>query len=162
LTPDLPFSHQKGFTVAENAADKDSAVKGTSADTSPSGLAVKTPSIKQDNTVSPGDTDPQVTEDKGDGQARETPNGLTVVRTVGRDFRVEGNDVDGYIGVSPEYRTYANPTDKPYLTQGDVDLLVRSGLPTDVEAMTLANAQGQPIKDDEDESDDADKKSDKE
>jgi hypothetical protein len=34
----------------------------------------------------------------------------------GRDFRVEGNDVSGYIGVDPEYQTYANPGDKPYLT----------------------------------------------
>lgn len=34
----------------------------------------------------------------------------------GRDFRVEGNDVSGYIGVDPEYMTYANPGDKPHLT----------------------------------------------
>lgn len=34
----------------------------------------------------------------------------------GRDFRVEGNDVSGYIGVDPEYQTYANEHDKPLLT----------------------------------------------
>lgn len=34
----------------------------------------------------------------------------------GRDYRVEGNDTSGYIGVSPEYMTYANETEKPTLT----------------------------------------------
>lgn len=34
----------------------------------------------------------------------------------GRDYRVEGNDVGGYLGVSPEYMTYANDTEKPLLT----------------------------------------------
>lgn len=34
----------------------------------------------------------------------------------GRDFRVEGNDVRDYVGVDPEYRTYANEYDAPILT----------------------------------------------
>lgn len=34
----------------------------------------------------------------------------------GRDYRVEGNDVRDYIGVDPEYRTYANEYDAPMLT----------------------------------------------
>ena len=34
----------------------------------------------------------------------------------GRDFRVEGNDVSGYLGVDPEYMTYANETERPHLT----------------------------------------------
>jgi hypothetical protein len=34
----------------------------------------------------------------------------------GRDFRVEGNDVRDYVGVDPEYMTYANPGDAPMLT----------------------------------------------
>jgi hypothetical protein len=34
----------------------------------------------------------------------------------GRDYRVEGNDVRDYYGVDPEYRTYANDTDKPIMT----------------------------------------------
>lgn len=38
------------------------------------------------------------------------------VVTDGRDYRVEGNDVSGYIGVSPEYMTYANETERPLLT----------------------------------------------
>lgn len=33
-----------------------------------------------------------------------------------RDFRVEGNDVRDYVGVDQEYRTYANPTEAPMLT----------------------------------------------
>lgn len=31
----------------------------------------------------------------------------------GRDYRVEGNETDGYVGVSPEYATYANETEAP-------------------------------------------------
>jgi hypothetical protein len=34
----------------------------------------------------------------------------------GRDFSVPGNDTSGYIGVSPEYMTYANETERPRLT----------------------------------------------
>lgn len=36
--------------------------------------------------------------------------------TEGRNYRVEGNDTSGYVGVSPEYMTYANKTEKPELT----------------------------------------------
>lgn len=36
--------------------------------------------------------------------------------TMGRDYRVEGNDVRDYIGVDPEYMTYANATEAPGLT----------------------------------------------
>lgn len=32
----------------------------------------------------------------------------------GRSFAVEGNDLSGYFGVSPEYMTYANDTDRPF------------------------------------------------
>ena len=31
----------------------------------------------------------------------------------GRDYRVEDNEVEDYLGVSPEYMTYANETEKP-------------------------------------------------
>lgn len=34
-----------------------------------------------------------------------------------RSMVVPGNDVTGYIGVSPEYQNYAHPTNKPYLTE---------------------------------------------
>lgn len=33
-----------------------------------------------------------------------------------RDYRVEGNDVRDYVGVDPEYMTYANATEAPMLT----------------------------------------------
>lgn len=33
-----------------------------------------------------------------------------------RQFALPGNDVSGYLGVDPEYMTYANETEKPYLT----------------------------------------------
>jgi hypothetical protein len=36
-----------------------------------------------------------------------------------RDYRVEGNDVRDYIGVDPEYMTYANETEAPILTDSE-------------------------------------------
>lgn len=33
-------------------------------------------------------------------------------------FAVEGNDTSAYVGVSEEYRTYANETEKPYPFEG--------------------------------------------
>lgn len=97
---------------------------------------------------------------------KTTPDGTPVVRTIGRDFRVEGNDVDGYIGVSAEYRTYANETEKPYVTDGEVEAMLASGQLTDAEMLTLQVA-GQkqasgvvPSEEDDDEKgDDEDDKS---
>lgn len=37
----------------------------------------------------------------------------------GREFAVEGNDTDGYIGAGPEYRTYANETEAPLSSDED-------------------------------------------
>lgn len=34
-----------------------------------------------------------------------------------RDFRVEGNETDAYVGVSPEYMTYADDTSKPLFAE---------------------------------------------
>lgn len=39
-----------------------------------------------------------------------------MTQTDGRDYRVEGNDTRGYVGVDPEYQTYANETEKPLNT----------------------------------------------
>lgn len=39
-----------------------------------------------------------------------------------RDFTVPGNDLTGYIGVAPEYMNYANPVNKPYLTETEAYL----------------------------------------
>lgn len=36
-----------------------------------------------------------------------------------RDFRVEGNKVEEYVGTSPEYATYANETEAPLPIEGD-------------------------------------------
>ena len=41
----------------------------------------------------------------------------------GRSFAVEDNDLDHYVGVSPEYMTYANETEKPMLTDDEIDAL---------------------------------------
>ncbi len=99
--------------------------------------------------------------DKKDEVVRETPDGDMVVRTVGRDFRVEGNNVDGYVGVSPEYRTYANDTEKPYTTDEDVKIFLASGTLTDVEVMTAQNAAASPRPESDDEDDDEEEKDDK-
>jgi len=45
----------------------------------------------------------------------------------GRDFTIEGNDTSGYVGVDPEYRNYANETDRPYLTDEEREQLVATG-----------------------------------
>ena len=71
-----------------------------------------------------------------DAQPETREDGVRVVRTEGRDFRVDGNVVDGYIGVDPEYRTYASPTEKPLLSDEDVAFLERTDLMTDVETLT--------------------------
>ena len=78
-------------------------------------------------------------DDKQDkkNERQKTDDGTLVVETVGRDFRVEGNDVSGYIGVDPEYRTYAGVDKKPFITDEDVTILEASGQPTDVELLTL-------------------------
>ena len=64
--------------------------------------------------------DPKVTEDGTLAEpTRVSGNPDFVPQHVldgGRDFAVPGNDVSGYIGVSPEYMTYANPANQPRLT----------------------------------------------
>lgn len=73
-------------------------------------------------------------DERSEGAQQEL--GIPVVETIGRDFRVEGNDVRGYIGVDSEYRTYADDTHKPFITDADVEVLERSGQLTDVETMS--------------------------
>ncbi len=56
----------------------------------------------------------------------ETPAPVDEIVVDGRDYRVEGNDISGYVGVDPEYMTYANETEKPLNTaqeQWDLGLL---------------------------------------
>lgn len=55
--------------------------------------------------------------DSGDvGQEKSDQRAPYVHPEDARDYRVEGNDVRDYVGVDPEYMTYANPSDAPILT----------------------------------------------
>jgi hypothetical protein len=60
----------------------------------------------------------------------------------GHPYAVEDNDLSGYVGVSPEYQTYANETEKPDADSNDAE----------VEAAAKANAplDGEPSDDDGD------------
>lgn len=49
----------------------------------------------------------------------------------GRDFRLPGNDTSGYVGVSPEYRNYADGTHRPILTDAERERMEAAGLRTD-------------------------------
>lgn len=73
-----------------------------------------------DDSVVRDDDESVVTDSEMDGgdpnETEETEFVPQHVLDGGRDFRVEGNDVSGYIGVDPEYMTYSNPGEKPHLT----------------------------------------------
>lgn len=65
-----------------------------------------------------------------------------------RDFSVEGNDLDGYLGVSPEYATYANEGEKPYASEDDeAEQKVRDAKP---EAVTTTGVPVSQMEDDDD------------
>lgn len=70
------------------------------------------------------------------------PDGTPVFTTIGRDFRGEGNDVSGYVGVDPEYRNYASQTDRPFTTDADVQAMLKSGQLTDIENLSFGVAAG--------------------
>lgn len=74
---------------------------------------------KPDDVNTDDTTGDEETVDDGDGQDPIIVTEEFVPQHVldgGRDYRVEGNDTSGYIGVDPEYMTYANETEKPHLT----------------------------------------------
>lgn len=50
----------------------------------------------------------------------DNPTGDWLGDSQARNFAVEGNDLSGYIGVDPEYMTYADDTHKPYSTDEEV------------------------------------------
>lgn len=54
------------------------------------------------------------------GKDVENPTGDWLGDPEARNFAVEGNDLRGYIGVDPEYMTYADDTHKPYSTDEEV------------------------------------------
>ena len=55
----------------------------------------------------------------------------------GREYAVEGNELDEYVGANPEYMTYANETEKPYASEGAeaevTDQFVEAMQPTEFE-----------------------------
>lgn len=53
---------------------------------------------------------------------KDNKNEEVVVTPGPRVMVVPGNDLTGYLGVSPEYMNYANPTEKPILTEEEAML----------------------------------------
>lgn len=77
----------------------------------------------------------------------------------GRDFRVEGNDISGYVGVDPEYMTYASDTEKPINTaeeQWDLGLLdhLEGNMDEDVKEPEVKETEGDETKTDDTKTDD--------
>lgn len=69
-------------------------------------------------------TEAQVEKTEVEDTKKAKPTTDVVVE--GRDYRVAGNDISGYVGVDPEYMTYANKTEQPLNTaqeQWDLGLL---------------------------------------
>lgn len=64
----------------------------------------------------PGYLEDAATEDKADEVEDQRKPYVHDPEVHGRDYRVEGNDVRDFVGVDPEYRTYANEYDAPILT----------------------------------------------
>lgn len=58
----------------------------------------------------------------------------------GRSFAVEGNDTDDYVGVSPEYRTYANDTEAPHRGEGVEEVIQTLQQDSDEENATVLGA----------------------
>lgn len=80
------------------------------------GLNLSDPKVS-DETTDDKTTDDETTEDKAaEVEATEVEYVPAHVEQGGRDFRVEGNDVSDYLGVDPEYMTYASVAEKPFLT----------------------------------------------
>ena len=48
----------------------------------------------------------------------------------GREFAVEGNELEGYAGTSPEYMTYANETEKPLMASGGAEAVIEERIRT--------------------------------
>jgi len=79
-----------------------------------------------------------------------------------RNFGVEDNDTDAYVGVSPEYAGYGDPTQKPYAATGDSPEALaeakfkESQKPYDYEAWEERNAPTAVEASDEDDTEDTD------
>lgn len=65
-----------------------------------------------------------------------------------KNFAVEGNDLNGFIGVSPEYMTYADETHKPLSTSEEVVPRVEQlMLELDEDEATVVSAKSTTVKD---------------
>lgn len=60
--------------------------------------------------------------DKDKEEAERKAREFAAAHPAPRSFVVPGNDLTGYIGVSPEYMNYADPTNKPYVTEEEAYL----------------------------------------
>lgn len=58
-----------------------------------------------------------VTQDESKSEAPKNPTAEYLGLPDARNLAVEGNDLDGYIGVSPEYMNYADETMRPFATE---------------------------------------------
>lgn len=52
---------------------------------------------------------------------KDTVNGVGRVSSNDTPYAVDGNETGDYVGVSPEYMTYANETEKPLRAEGGVE-----------------------------------------
>lgn len=77
----------------------------------------------------------QQTEDQSTADARSVDDEAIKERPQidGRSWAVEGNDTSAYVGVDPEYRNYANDTERPYLTDDERKQMAAVGHKTDIE-----------------------------
>src|SRR6059058_127963 len=65
------------------------------------------------------DLEQRLSNDNASPLARIEGSGNT--NEVNAPYAVEGNDTSGYVGVSPEYMTYANDTEKPLTADEGVE-----------------------------------------
>jgi hypothetical protein len=67
-------------------------------------------------------------------------------------WAVEGNEVDNYVGVSPEYMTYANDSDKPRRAEEGAEAEVEKQLLERTSAEKPKNTQKEEVKRDDEKS----------
>ena len=76
-------------------------------------------------------------------QAREKARaaGKRAPEEEGRSFAVEDNDLDGYIGVSPEYQNYADETHAPLSAEKSAEAVVENRVAEHLEDLTEQSRQ---------------------
>lgn len=63
----------------------------------------------------------------------------------GRDYRVEDNDTSDYYGVSPEYQTYANETEKPAKAEDGPEAEIEKRLVSQTVAVEEVDEDEEPL-----------------